>query len=63
MRGAGAIEHLAVMHSGATDIDEFLDMISTDFPRRTLRVGTMGAVIGAHGGAQMIGASWIAPAR
>jgi len=62
LRGAGAIEHLAVMHSGAPDLDEFLDLIAPDFPRESLRVGKMGAVIGAHGGAQMIGLSWIATA-
>ncbi len=62
LRGAGAIEHLAVMHSGAPDLDEFLDLIAPDFPRESLRVGKMGAVIGAHGGAQMIGLSWIASA-
>jgi DegV family protein with EDD domain len=61
MRGAGAIDHVAVMHSGAPDLDEFLDLIADRFPRDTLRVGQMGAVIGSHGGPQMIGVSWIAP--
>jgi DegV family protein with EDD domain len=62
MRAAGAIEHVAVMHSGAPDIDTFLDLIATHFPREELRVGKMGAVIGTHGGPQMIGVTWIAPA-
>jgi len=62
MRAAGAIEHVAVMHSGAPDIDEFIKLISRDFPRDVLRVGEMGAVIGTHGGAQIIGVSWIAAA-
>jgi len=62
MMGAGAIEHVAVMHSGAPDIDEFLGLIAPQFPREALRVGKMGAVIGAHGGAQIIGVSWIAAA-
>jgi DegV family protein with EDD domain len=60
MRAAGAIGHVAVMHSGAPDIDEFLELISPEFPREALRVGEMGAVIGTHGGAQIIGVSWIA---
>ena len=60
MRGAGAIEHVAVMHGGASDIDEFLDLIAPDFPRETLRVCKMGAVVGTHGGPEMIGVSWIA---
>ena len=62
MMGAGAIEHVAVMHSGAPDIDEFLELIARDFPREALRVRKMGAVIGTHGGPQMIGVSWIATA-
>ena len=62
MRTAGAIEHVAVMHSGAPDIEEFLGLIAPHFPREVLRIGKMGAVIGTHGGAQMIGVSWIATA-
>jgi DegV family protein with EDD domain len=62
MMGAGAIEHVAVMHSGAPDIDEFLDLIAPDFPREALRVRKMGAIVGTHGGPQMIGVSWIATA-
>jgi DegV family protein with EDD domain len=62
MKAAGAIGHVAVMHSGAPDVDEFLELISPEFPRDALRVGEMGAVIGTHGGAQIIGVSWIAAA-
>ena len=60
LMGAGAIEHVAVMHGGAPDIEDFLDMIAPHFPRTALRVGQLGAVIGAHGGAEIIGVSWIA---
>jgi DegV family protein with EDD domain len=56
---AGAIEQVAVMHGGAPDIDEFLDLIAPRFPREALRIGTLGAVIGAHGGSEIIGVSWI----
>ena len=59
---AGRIEHVAVMHCGAPDLDQFLDLIAPRFPRETLRIGTLGAVVGVHGGAQMIGVSWIAAA-
>ena len=62
MREAGKIEDVAVMHSGAPDIEQFLDLIAPHFPRETLRVGKMGAVIGTHGGPQMIGVTWIASA-
>jgi DegV family protein with EDD domain len=59
MTEAGPIDHVAVMHGGAPDIDEFLELIAPRFPRASLRVGTLGAVIGTHGGAEIIGASWI----
>jgi DegV family protein with EDD domain len=59
MIGAGAIEQVAVMHGRAPDLDEFLDLIAPHFARKLLRVGKLGAVIGAHGGAEIIGVSWI----
>jgi fatty acid-binding protein DegV len=48
------------MHGGAPDIGDFLDLIAPRFPRESLRVGQLGAVIGAHGGAEIIGVSWVA---
>lgn len=63
MMSAGAIGHVAVMHGGAPDIDEFLDLIAPHFPRTGLRVGKLGAVIGAHGGSEIIGVSWIDTAK
>ncbi len=59
MMAAGKIEHIAVMHGMAPDIDDFLDLIAPSFPRTALRIGELGAVMGVHGGAEIIGASWI----
>lgn len=59
MVDAGAIEQVAVMHGCAPDIDEFLDLIAPRFPRDVLCIGRLGAVIGAHGGSEIIGVSWI----
>jgi DegV family protein with EDD domain len=58
MGAEGPIEHLAVMHCGAPDIDQFFELIAPRFPRETIRIGTRGAVVGVHGGAQIIGVSW-----
>ncbi len=62
MAAAGLIEHVAVMHSGAPDIDQFLELIAPRISRAAIRIGTLGAVVGVHGGAQIIGVSWIAAA-
>ena len=56
---AGEVEHVAVMHGGAADIDEFLALVAPRFPRTDLRLGQLGAVIGTHGGAGIIGVSWV----
>jgi len=55
------VEQLAVLHSNAPDIDEFLDMISERFPRDSVRVGTIGAVVGTHGGPGLIGMCYLRP--
>ena len=47
------------MHGEASDLDEFLDLIAPRFPRTAIRVGELGAVIGSHGGAGIIGVSWV----
>ena len=36
---AGSIEHVAVMHGGAPDIDDFLDLIDPRFPRDSVPWG------------------------
>jgi len=59
MIGAGAIEEVAVMHGGAPDIEEFLELIAPRFPRASIRLGQLGAVIASHGGAEILGVSWI----
>jgi DegV family protein with EDD domain len=56
---AGKVEHVAVMHGGAADVDAFLAMVARRVPRADLRLGELGAVIGAHGGAEIIGVSWV----
>ena len=43
----------------AQDIGEFLDLIAARFPRESLRFGKLGAIIGTHGGSEIIGVSWV----
>ncbi|MBU3700907.1 MAG: DegV family protein, partial [Acidimicrobiia bacterium] len=49
------VEKLSILHGGAADYDEFLDMIAERHPRDTIRTGKIGAVIGTHGGPGVIG--------
>jgi DegV family protein with EDD domain len=58
VRDAGKIDQLAVLHGDAPDIDEFVDMIATIYPRDELIVGDIGAVIGAHSGPRIIGVAF-----
>ena len=53
--GSGPVEHLAIMHGMAPDIDLMLDQLG-DLDHR---VGHIGAVIGAHGGPRVVGACWL----
>jgi DegV family protein with EDD domain len=56
-----AVEHLCVTHGNAPDVDEFLELISSRFPRETIRIGIIGPVIGTHGGPRIIGVTWQEP--
>src|SRR3954452_22443102 len=56
-----AVEHLAVAHGLAPDIDEFLDLLTPKYPRDEIHLGLIGAVIGTHGGPRIIGATWQVP--
>ncbi|MGH9210722.1 MAG: DegV family protein [Acidimicrobiales bacterium] len=55
------VEHLAVIHSMAPDLDDLLDMLSPRYERDAVRIATIGPVVGTHGGPAMIGATWLDP--
>ena len=61
LREYDGVQHLAVMHADAKDIDEFLDLLEPDHPRDSVHVGLIGPVIGTHGGPGTIGVCWVAP--
>ena len=63
VRAEGQIEHLAVMHGDAPDLDELLELLGAFTPREDIIVGDIGAVIGAHGGPRTIGVTYQVPAQ
>ena len=54
-----SVEQLSVLHGEAPDIDDFLAMIAPRYPRESLRLGKIGAVIGTHGGPGVIGVCYL----
>lgn len=58
---AGTIEHLCVTHGFAPDIEDMLGLLAAIYPRDGIRVGSIGPVIGTHGGPRVMGVTWLAP--
>jgi DegV family protein with EDD domain len=56
-----AVEHLAVVHGQAPDIDDFLALLAPKYGRDDYRVSIIGPVIGAHGGPRVIGVTYQLP--
>jgi DegV family protein with EDD domain len=54
-----AVSELSVLHGEAPDIDDFLEMIAPRYPRESIRLGKIGAVIGTHGGPGVIGICYL----
>jgi DegV family protein with EDD domain len=54
----GKIEHLAVLHGNAPDVDELLTMLEPVFPRDDIITGVVGPVIGTHAGPRVIGVTF-----
>ncbi len=54
----GRIEHLAVLHGNAPDVDELLDLLQPVFPRDDIITGIVGPVIGTHAGPRVIGVTF-----
>ena len=61
-RGEGGrgepVEHLAVLHGDAPDLDELLDLLAPVFPRDEIVTGLIGPVIGTHAGPRVIGVTF-----
>jgi DegV family protein with EDD domain len=54
----GKIEHLAVLHGNAPDVDELLALLDPIFPRDDIITGVVGPVIGTHAGPRVIGVTF-----
>jgi DegV family protein with EDD domain len=52
------VEHLAVLHGNAPDLEELLDVLDPIFPRDEIITGIVGPVIGTHAGPRVIGVSF-----
>ena len=49
--GEQKIEHLAVLHGNAPDLEELFDLLDADLPaRRDHHAASIGPVIGTHAG-------------
>jgi DegV family protein with EDD domain len=54
------VERLAIYDAAAPDIEEFLALVEPRYPRDQFRTGTIGPVIGTHGGQGTIGICYLA---
>ena len=52
------VEHLAVLHANAPDLDELLELLAPIFPRDEIVTGVIGPVIGTHAGPRVIGVTY-----
>lgn len=52
------VEHLAVLHANAPDLEELLALLEPIFPRDEIITGVIGPVIGTHAGPRAIGVSF-----
>jgi DegV family protein with EDD domain len=60
LRAEMPVEHLAVVHGEAPDLEEFYEVLAEDVPPGSYRTAKIGAVIGTHGGPEILGLTWIA---
>ena len=55
----GNVESICVMHSGADDLDEFIELLRPKVPGAEIAVGHIGPVVGVHVGPRAVGLTWI----
>ncbi len=52
------VDEVSVMHGGAPDVDELLDLLAPVVPRDQIVVGEVGPVIGTHAGPRVLGVTF-----
>ncbi|CAN5144147.1 DegV family protein [soil metagenome] len=52
------VENLAVMHGGASDVENLLELLSPRYNRDAIHVGMIGPTIGTHGGPRVMGITY-----
>lgn len=53
------VERIAVLHSNADDVGEFMEMARAAAPGADITVGVIGPVVGVHCGPRTVGVGWI----
>ena len=61
LRAAGPVEHLAVMHGEANDVDDFCEMLA-EIHGGDIRVCSVGPIVGTHAGQGVLGMAYQVPA-
>ena len=56
-----AVEHLCVAHGMAPDLDDMLALLAPRYSADQIRITTIGATIGTHGGPRVMGLTWVDP--
>lgn len=59
LRADAPVEHVSVMHAGATDFETMLEILSDDFDREDIHTDLIGPVIGTHGGPGTMGICYV----
>ncbi len=62
LEAALPVEHLAIMHGEAPDLEQFVEMLAPIVDTDSIRIDKIGAVIGAHGGPRVMGLAFQVPA-
>ena len=55
----GTISDLSLRHGDATDVEAMVDLLSTHFPRESISLGQIGAIIGTHSGPRVMGLTYL----